>query len=476
MDVIQEIDIVSKFKPIEGILFDLYQIVMEKNITRAKAVDLYTVKGYSNFKLSYKRLKDKLLEGILYNSFRDLTAVQQKHIAVTKKYSQAKILIKLEQKKAGVKIAEEAISKSEQLGILEIALSLSRELENFYALQEKSSSKYKYYQNKTTQLKIAFDEEFEMQKLNNAMLYAIRNKKDMSALYDQLRRMETSALDNTNYRFRLYYHHCINRMAGKENNHDLLLKNTKIALNFFSSCKTPLPYTTKWIFQINLVPIYINQGNHGLAELTLNACLLLPTAGSINWHLTLQYKAMLGFYSNKPNIALQAYREAHGSSKKFEHSIIDQRWKIISAYLSFYHKVGKIKYPKSFRLYRFLNSMPPIKQDREQRANLLILEYLHLLADKKLKRFTENTFSIDDKIRTYYNKHTFRRTKYFLRSVRSIVKGNFNRLGAARHAATYQAKMRNLQVSIDLNILDKELVPYEFLWVEMLDILANSSK
>lgn len=494
MKVLQEIKDLSTYQPTQGVLHDLYEMLFKESMDRVVAAEEFSKKGYKNFNDAYNKLKVRLLNGVFQNSFKDLTIVQRQHVTITKKYSQAKILYKLHKRISGVKIAEETIVKAEKMGMIEIALSLSRDMEMHFGTQFKASKKYNYYRAKNAALKKAFDQEYDMQRLYVELMYANKNNKPMEPIFEKLEAIGSTALENKEYRFRLFYHHSINKMADKQGNEALLIANTKTALDFFDSCKTPLPYTTKFTFLINLLPIQLSDKAYNKVEKTLATCLSLPNKGTYNWHLTLLYKALYGFHTNKPAIALQAWQQAHSVRKKFNSPIITERWLIIEGYISFYQKIGRIldpknqkmenrvqliknkKYPKPFKLRKFLNSIENNSKDQAQRANLLVLEFLHLLADDHLKAFTEKTFLLDSIIPKYFNKVAFRRTKYFLQSIRSVVKGNFHPAGAARHANGHLQKMQDYGKVLDLNLLDKEMVGYEFLWKSVLNILESSRK
>lgn len=472
IQALREIESLSTFKPQQGALLELYDLIFKKNVPKDSIVALFIDKG-KDYKLTYNRLKDKLLAGVLSNSFRQLTSVQKQHVNLVKKYAQAKILIQLDQRIGGVKIAEEVIRKAEALGVIEIALTLSTDLETHFSTHETASKKYIYYTNKTLELKQAYDQQFAMQKLNSALLYARKNKKPMAHLFQELKAMEEIANHNNHYKFRLIYHHAINRMADIEGDKALLEANTEEALAFFDNSRTPLPYTTRWLFLINLIPIYIAEKRYALTERTLHTCLSLPSKGTFNWHLTLLFQAIYGFYTNKPAIALQAWTQAKSVPQQFDSPIITERWDMISAYLALYGKLGKINYPKNFRFYTFLNTIKAKRRDDAQKANLIVLELLHLLVAGKKKRFIEKTWKINQYLADYFNKHSFKRTKYFLRSVRAVVDANFHVTRTQLHAEKHLAKLHSFNERIDLNLLEKEIVPYELLWEEVLVVLTK---
>lgn len=222
----------------------------------------------------------------------------------------------------------------------------------------------------------------------------------------------------------------------------------------------------KWSFAYQLLPIYIQQGSYAKSELMVNKCLSYCLKGTYNWHLTLFYKIVLGFYSNKPAISLQACIQAKSVPQKFHSEAISERWKIIEAYLYFFSKLGKINYTTNFRIYKFLNDAKYTNS-----LNLLIIELLSLLINKKKKMYMKRVERIEDVIQS---NRGYPRAAYFLRMLRAVELGDYNVLRVSAHAKKHVgllAKAKNKKLNI--NVFDKEPVPYEILWEHILEFLDN---
>jgi len=112
----------------------------------------------------------------------------------------------------------------------------------------------------------------------------------------------------------------------------------------------------------------------------------------------------------------------------------------------------RVHYDTKFKLGKFLNIEEKQRND-EQKANLLVLELLHLLADGKRLLYFEKLERIEGYISSRFRAHIFKRTRYFLRLLKSIVKGNYH-IPLARS-------------------LDIEIVPYELLWELALGLLRK---
>ncbi len=110
------------------------------------------------------------------------------------------------------------------------------------------------------------------------------------------------------------------------------------------------------------------------------------------------------------------------------------------------------------------------------RRNKLLVRLFFILVNNKIDAFTKRTWQIERIIAKSFNKRPFSRTKYFLRSLRCVVDGNYHPAGAERHAEKHLSKMRAIKETIDLNLLNKEVIPYEMLWREVIGILSRKNK
>jgi len=472
MDVLKELDSVSTYKPIKGAVFDLYKLVVKHNIDRKEAIEIFSEKNKrGTFKIVYKKLKDRFLEGILNNSFPNLTKVQQTHFLIWKKFVESKFLLFLDKRIAGVKISKEVIRSAEKNGILEIALSLSRDLELYYATTQPNTNKQSYYAEKANKFGKELYQEILAQRTYASIVICYKKKKPFNHLDETIKKLHKYSVTNFNYRFRLFYHQIKNFKYHILGNEVKIIENTLTAISVFDQIKMPLPYIVKWNFLFQLIPIYLSRQEYGRTENTINFCLKLPTSGSYNWHLTLLYKAFYGFYCNKPSIAQSAYKVAHSIPAKFESETTKERWYLIQAYLAFFGKLGALTDNQSFRLYKFLNTIKANNKENDQRINLIVLELIHLLVDKKRLKFLKKISDIEKVISVHFNKHDNKRSKYFLRLLRCFLTGNYNKLRVMAHAKKHLRKLESCQKETNLNALNREIVPYEILWSHLLGTL-----
>jgi len=103
MDILKDISTISSYRPQNGDLLKLFSLAVEKELNKEEIVRFFPNKNY--FRGTYKKLKDRLLDGILHNSFGQLTKIQQQHFQVRKRALESVMLIYTGNKTAGLKIA-----------------------------------------------------------------------------------------------------------------------------------------------------------------------------------------------------------------------------------------------------------------------------------------------------------------------------------------------------------------------------------
>lgn len=464
MEVLRDIAKLSKYKPSTGLKLELFNLVQENKVHRIEAIEHFEKSGKKGqFYVIYKRLKDSLLKGITDNSFKNISPSNQIRFKIWRKHLQAKILIQAGRRIAGIKLATETITLSEKHDQLEVIQSLCIRLIHHYSTIQPDLQKFHKYQTKLAQVTLIFNDAIKARSVFFDLTLCYYKKKNLQHIPKVIYELEKIALRNNHNGFRYYFYSTINLYYQLVNQQEKVIANNEVAYNFFTNQDKKLPYIYKFNFLSDLIPIYLIQQKFAKAETSIKNCLHLPPENSFNHHMILVYQAYLGFRSNKPKITQHAYKLAHETPTKFDSTIIDQRWHLIKGYLALYHKLGLLHFDKPFRLTSFLNFQEK-QEDHDQKANLIIIELLHLLVDKKHPVFLAKLDRIEQFISTRFKAHNYKRTRYFLRMLKSVVKGNYHRKLAIAHAERQYKKLTKSAEEFDVNATEREIVPYEILW------------
>lgn len=464
MEVLRDIAKLSSYRPSTGLKFELFNLINEQQLQKAEAVDYFEKQGKKGqFHVVYKRLKDALLQGITDKSLKNLPAYKQIRFRIWKKHLQTKILLHAGRRIAGIKLATETITLAEKHDQYEIIQSLCNKLIHHYSILQPDIQKFHKYLTKLNQVTTIINDEIKVKSAFFDLTLRYNKRKDISHLPQVIDALAVVAKRNIHPTFRYFYYSTVNVYNQIINEQEKVIDNNRAAYQFFTKQEKNLPYVYKFNFLSDLIPIYLIQRKYAEAETTLNSCINLPPLNSFNHHKVLVYQAYLGFRSNKPKITQHAYKLAHKTPTKFDSTVIDQRWHIIKGYLALYHKLGLIHFDEPFRLKGFLNIQEK-QGDHDQKVNLIIIELLHLLVDKKHLIFLDKLSRIEQYISTRFKQHNYKRTRYFLRMLKSLVKGNYHRKLVSAHAEKQYKKLVETTEEFDINATEREVVPYKILW------------
>jgi len=466
LDIIRELKSISEYKPTKGDLLTLYHLAEDLTITRKEAIERFQ-KSPSYFRNTYKTLKDKLIEGILTNPLKEHNKKKKIETKIWKTYAVFLILNNANKKNAAVKIGEELIIIVERRGLFSIALEVSRKLEIMYS--SIGHKKYLKYQKKTKLFKKLLIEEEQMQDFYNQVRFHLRRKKDISGLIEQLPIYDKLAAENEQYKFRLSYYGSYNLIHQIHSNIDLLAKNNEAALAYYATTKVFIPPLAIAYFYFLSIPINILSQQFGKAELATQKFMDESSVGDSNWNIALQYKAIIGFQCNKPQISADAFLQLKSTPGLKQTAINKARWLVLHAFLYLYFLVGKINACEPFKLHKFLSEINTIKNDSLVNSSY-ILELLHLLASNNQRVYQQRTEGIEQYISRKLKGNENARVKYFMRMLRSVTLGGFHPVRVQAHAQKNKKKLQ--KAPRNLHLVDTEIVPYEKLWEIVILLLS----
>jgi len=148
------------------------------------------------------------------------------------------------------------------------------------------------------------------------------------------------------------------------------------------------------------------------------------------------------------------------------------KWHLIEGYLAFFGSISRIPPMDSFKLSKWLN-ITEHRNNTAQKANLIIVELLYYLATKQHPKYFYKTEQLEGYISTHFKAHSHKRTRYFLRMLKAVVKGNYRSSLVPIYAAKQLTKLKASQSDLSSEVIELEIIPYEMLWTEVLGLLRR---
>lgn len=210
----------------------------------------------------------------------------------------------------------------------------------------------------------------------------------------------------------------------------------------------------------------------------------MVTFGSRNWfHATsLYYLSLIGNRDYNRLYELSVKILTNKNLSKFP--LFQEQWILREAYLHFLIRLGKIDLPKDekqglkpFSLTKFMNSVPFHTKDKSgQNITILVIQILFLLLDNKYNKIIDKMESLNQYTYRYLHKDETFRSNCFIKMLLLMVKADFNPIRTQNYTHSLKQKLDNSNLVPDEKSTQVEIIPYDYLWELILEVLTDKFK
>ena len=463
MRVLKEFAQVSAFTPKSGDQLRLYKLAMA-GFTREEAKERL---GFTDnyFNGLYKQLKDYMSLGVLNYPLKDMSRFQRRQCQIRRDYETAMMLILLEKREAGLPLARSTMRKAEQECMFQIALDITRRLRAIYGYVYMDKKWFKYFSEKQLKYKQELNWELEAEDLFYQYSHQHLQGKMLPGVEEKLSVLAKFPATSHRFHYMRYLCQVVHYQVTRQEK--AMLATCREALAFFKKYKN-LPYVINFSFSYRAIAYHLAQREFAQAELAINESIEPTTRGEKNWQILMVHRALLGFHSAKIAIAKDSYQKAIKVPKKLRTEQVQERWRIIRAYLELFDRGTG-----TWRLAKFLNSFPYSQSDKSGPIlSVHIAELLHLLKQGKFEAYRYRCERMTAYIDRYLNKKKeLIRFVHFFRLLQCVVRGGFRRKEATKKGKLYLNKLQSSTPRIGADVREVEVVPFERLWEMVLGCL-----
>lgn len=461
----------------------LYEMRYIKGMSReeAQAAFLKMGKSPSYFRSTNSKMLDRAVGYFLTGNLNRYTPSLRTYFKILKKFIGSEILLYTGDKIDGVEMARGALQSAERLEIIEICLSISRRLHNYYSNTAPNEGRKNFYLSKVRFYAEELRKEVEIEMLSNEISFYLIEERDVTKYKEQLEGYSAGRF----WRYNFFLFKCKVWIAFSENNPDDVTRYSDQALESVKDNKV-CPVGTKFNFAYYKIPIQIIHRKFDLAEKSISECLSMYSGGQFNWFMAHYIKAIYGFHSGKVRISLDSYLRCKRAKDRTGSGAIRDRINTIRAYLSLFNKWGDVQFKDSFKLYKFLNDLDSATSKKKgHNVAVLICEMLHLLTDlsearkkgnirlvnRKKQKYSEKADTIKRYVRSYLSEDKYKRSKTFLKMLALIEHADYFKARTSKKVHKLKIELHQTPTSINADGLEQELVPFEILWQKAISLL-----
>ena len=220
---------------------------------------------------------------------------------------------------------------------------------------------------------------------------------------------------------------------------------------------------------------------YAAGRVTAAEVLQLQTEGTHNWYKTLEQHVMLAFHTKEYGEAYRVYQIAKSHRDfKFLKGANLEIWRLYEAYLVFVIKIGKIPnltLPqsgfKTFKVNKFINDVSQFSNDKKgMNIPSLIIQYVLQLTEKNRDQLVERMEAIEQYVKRHVNSdEAVYRSHCFLKLLLELTKVNYSRKLILPKAQPIIAEIENTPIDLMEQGDRIEIMPFEYLWEDMLPLL-----
>lgn len=447
----------------------------------------------SNYKKLKYRLQSRLINTLFfldtnkpsYNEYwRATYSCQKAQLAVS-------ILLTHNARKPAIDLAKRTLRIAIQYEISDVALELSKNLRRYYSSMEGNVKKFNEYNELTNKYVALREAELKADEYCQALsLYFVKSNssknevvKEMAIKYEKELKTYTNKMSSFNLNFFAYIVYVMRYEIFRDYHNTL--KVCREAVDYLESRPFKNRQSFHFLYRELMCHIQLKQFKEG--KLTAEKCLKIfheRDKGSHNWFVTVELFMILSFHARnyqKTIELLELVAEPLKSSKT--HPMIKEKWKIYEAITHYFVMIGKSKpsesfekNTKKFRISKFINEVPTISSDkRGHNITILIIQVLFLLYKKQYDTVIDKVEALDAYCYRYLRKDETFRSNCFIKMLLQLPKSGFHKMGVIRRAEKYIKKLQSKDAERTTESILIEIVPYEDLWVDILDTLENKN-
>lgn len=449
--------------------------------------------GKTNITTTFRSLKyrmeEKLMNDIflLLSSERNLDSRVNAVLNVEKMALIALALSKHANRKKGIVLTEKAINLSKKYSYTDITLKLLLSLMNYYSFVEPNPRKMQSIMDEVDHYTELFNAEIYVRKCNAIISHMdAMNKGGMSTLQlkiikemvDKMQEIKSKYSSNTIIFFVHDLTYFYYQVSG---NYKKGLEVATLALEEISALKN-IEVLGIYGCSINIAVSYFYLKNYLEASIWFEKILQMITPGSRNWFYTngLYFLTIISMRNYEELLKMTLLVTQNKNIIKFPY--FSEQWSIREAYVYFLIKIDKIDLStfnneniKHFSISKFLNSVPFHSKDKSgQNITIIVIQILFFLSDRKYNKIIDRIDALSQYTYRYLRKDESFRSNCFIKMLLLMIKADFHPVRTNTYTSELRIKLNNSHLIMNEKSTQVEIIPYEYLWEFILEILEKN--
>ncbi len=434
------------------------------------------------------RLRNKLLNTLF---FLDIRHPNQSQLAETtyKTYRYtfwSKTLLFIGARNSCIKLSQKALNLAQQSGLTLEIVQLLADLRNF-AGEEGNTSLYNQYNDQLKKQTHNLNAELEAREYNDRlrMMFAktIAERPELVGMAKEfVDRLDSISPAPNSFYFTLFYFRVKNYSKQIEQDYQKSIEVCNAAITHLNT--NPLFVSNVRIGEFAVTKLYchmmLKEFEEGKEEAVHCGKLFAPTTNT--WYTYMDYYFLLAMHTEHFEDAQKIYDDVISNPRfSFQLDQTKERWLLYEAYLQFALSItgketGKDN-NKKFDIKRFLREVPNYKKDkRGYNVSILILQIIMLLEQNNFDSIIDRMDALRTYRQRYLGSSENKQSALFFKMLMVMEKSFFTYEETKTKAQKYYDKMIELGANADETQEGLQILPFEWLWNRILDMLKEKER
>ena len=453
------------------------------------SLDIYNEdpKNETYRKLKY-RLQERLLNTLFFIDIQQYAKSNYEKALnrAYKNWSLNRILIEKGLRKVGVNLIENSLKACLKYDVIDLTVQITNSLKINYGLFNYNAYKFEKYSKLYKESLNKYLLENEATHFYTILAHYVISSK--SIMYDdkikaieyELIELYNKAKDVDIYFLQYYMLNALYFLNMIKKDNIVLDQICDNAIDYFSK-KIGFPNQGIFSFYQKKAITQLSLGNFESAIKYFNTCLdYKPTEGGITWQYLHNYIFHTQIIKKNYDEALKVIVKILGN-KNFHkiNETFKQPWYLKEAFIHFLIKIEKIdldtaeiKGLRQFRLSRFVNEVSEFSKDkRGLNITINIIQMLFLIIDNEYDKVLDKLAALKQYNFRYLKRPEYIRSSTFIKMLLKIPDENYNKANVINKTEKLHKLLLDNPSDFSEQTLNIEIIPYEQLWEEILNIL-----
>ena len=403
-----------------------------------------------------------------------------------KNWAAAKILLDKAMSNNAISIMETILKSSLKYDLEELSQLIVRDIKLHYGLYNYNKAKFQKHQLLYEKLTTIINYKIEAEKHYIYFGHIIASSKSLSynseikSAEKELMKLSNKAtkVDSYHLRYNIYMSQYILYLIKKDLKKQL--KTSQEAIEYFNNKKDFQNYGSGSFMQIKgLTQLSLKEFDEALN--TFKKCLELnPLEGRLYWQSLHNYIFIIHILKKDYNGAYEilSFILTHKTFKNI-YNDFRQQWLLKEAFIQFLIRIKKIdpdnidaQKLKKFRIKKFINETPSLTKDKRGfNVSIHIIQMLFLIIDEQYDELLDKLSSLKQYSFRYLKSEEYLRSRIFIKMLLTIPESNYNIIKIKSRTKTLHQKLLATPMDFSEQAMSVEIIPYEQLWEEVLELL-----